>query len=59
MSNAAALRAMCLQAMAEHAAIEPRGFDTIRKRANLHDQIDDLLDDYALEVLVECDVAEA
>jgi hypothetical protein len=52
MSAADDLRAMCLQAMSEHAAIQPRGFDTIARRNDLHRQIDDLLDDYALESMV-------
>lgn len=52
MSTADDLRAMCLQAMGEHAAIQPRGFDSIAKRADLHRQIDDLLDDWALESLI-------
>ncbi len=53
MSNADDLRAMCLQAMQEHAAIRPRGFDTIAQRADLHKQIDELLDDYGLERMAE------
>lgn len=44
---------MTLYAMREHAAIEPRGFDSQRKRNDLHRQIDDLLDDYVLEAAVE------
>lgn len=52
-SNADDLHAMILHAMAEHAAIQPRGFDTIRAREHLHRQIDDMLDDYALEVLAD------
>ena len=53
MSNADDLRAMALQAMAEHAAIAPRGFDSIRRRDDLHRQVDDLIDDWALESLAE------
>jgi hypothetical protein len=51
--NADELRAMALHAMREHAAVEPRGFDSQRKRADLHRQIDDLLDDWVLEAAVE------
>lgn len=54
-SNADDLRAMCLQVMQEHAAIAPRGFDSIARRADLHRQWDDLYDEYALEVLVPTD----
>ena len=43
-----ALEAMVRHAMAEHAAIEPRGFDTIRERANLHRDIDMMLDEWAI-----------
>lgn len=57
MGNAADLRAMILQAMREHAAIAPRGFDTIRKRQDLHRQVDDMLDDYALESAFEAERA--
>jgi hypothetical protein len=53
MSAADDLRAMCLQAMSEHAAIRPRGFDTIARRADLHRQWDELYDDYVLELAVE------
>lgn len=53
MSSADDLKAMCLQAMREHAAIKPRGFDSRAKRASLHRQVDDLLDDYALESLID------
>ena len=53
MSNAADLRAMALQVMREHAAIQPRGFDSIKKRAELHRQWDELYDDYSLELLTE------
>jgi hypothetical protein len=53
MSAADDLRAMCLQAMREHAAIKPRGYDSIRARESLHRQIDELLDDWALERLVD------
>lgn len=53
MSTADDLRAMILQAMREHAAVAPRGFDSRRKREDLHRQVDDMLDDWALEVLTE------
>lgn len=53
MGNAAELRALMDKVMRNHAAIEPRGFDSQRKRAELHRQWDDLYDDYALEVLTE------
>lgn len=53
MSNAAELRALMDKVMRNHAAIEPRGFDSQRERAELHRQWDDLYDDYALEVLTE------
>lgn len=53
MSNTDDLRAMILQAMLEHGNIEPRGFDSIRRRNDLHRQVDDMLDDYALEILAE------
>lgn len=42
------LEAMVRHAMAEHAAIVPRGFDTIRERANLHRDIDMMLDEWAI-----------
>lgn len=58
MSNADDLRAMIMQAMLEHAAIEPRGFDSIRRRENLHRQIDDLYDDYELESIAEAPAAQ-
>lgn len=38
------LEAMIRYAMADHAAIRPRGFDTIRQRQELHKLIDELLD---------------
>ena len=53
MSNAADLHAMMLQVMLEHAAIQPRGFDSIRKRAELMAQWDDMYDDWLLERLAE------
>lgn len=42
------IKAKTLLLMAQHAAIEPRGFDTIRARAEIARQIDDLLDDWLL-----------
>ncbi len=52
-SNADDLRAMILQAMIEHATIQPRGFDSVKRRQELHRQIDDMFDDLALEILTE------
>lgn len=40
------LEAEVRKLMAAHAAIKPRGFDTIRQRDALHRRIDDLLDQY-------------
>lgn len=57
MSNAGELRAMIQQAMIAHAAIQPRGFDTIRRREDLHRQVDEMLDDYALELSAEMTVS--
>lgn len=37
--------AECVALMAEHAAIKPRGFNTIRERAIPHERIDHLLDE--------------
>ncbi len=51
--NAAELKVMIEQAMREHAAVAPRGFDSRKKRDHLHRQIDDMLDDWALESMVE------
>ena len=48
--------ALIWHAMAEHRAIEPRGFDTIKAREAIHRQIDDLYDELAilrLEVAAE------
>jgi hypothetical protein len=53
MGNAADLHAMMLQVMRDHAAIQPRGFDSIRARASLMAQWDDMYDDWLLESLVE------
>lgn len=55
MSNADDLRAMMLQIGRERAAIEPRGYDSIRKRAELAQQWDDLYEEYLLERMVEDD----
>ena len=49
------LRAMMLQIGRERAAIEPRGFDSIRQRAELAQQWDDLYEDYLLERMVDID----
>lgn len=59
MGNAAELRALIHVAMLEHAAIAPRGFDSVKRRESLQRQIDDMLDDYALEVAVEPATAQA
>lgn len=53
MGNAEDLEAMIRQAMREHLAIAPRGFDSQRKRADLHRQIDEMIDDWQLERLTE------
>lgn len=53
MSNADDLRPMFHQAMREHRQIQPRGFDSIKRRADLHRQIDDLFDDLELESIAE------
>lgn len=53
MSNADDLRAMMLQVMHEHAAVRPRGFDSIARRADLMRQWDELYEDYLLELAVE------
>ena len=55
MSNADDLRAMMLQIGRERAAIEPRGYDSIRKRADLARQWNDLYEEYLLERMVEDD----
>ena len=34
--------------MAAHAAIKPRGFDSIKERARLHRLVDTLLDEWSL-----------
>lgn len=39
--------------MSKHAAIQPRGFDTIRIRGQYHARIDTLLDEYAMRVQLE------
>lgn len=41
------LEARVRHLMARHAAIKPRGYDTIRARHELHSQIDELLDHHA------------
>lgn len=53
MSNADDLRAMCLQIGAELHATPARGFDTLRKRADLVAQWDDAYEDYLLELAAE------
>lgn len=57
MSNTDDLRALILQAMIEHATIQPRGFDSIRRRHELHRQIDEMYDDLALEMMAEVEPA--
>lgn len=52
MSAADDLRAMMLQIGRERAGIAPRGFDSIRRRAELADQWNDLYEDWLLERLV-------
>lgn len=44
----AAIRSKVLCLMVQHTAIAPRGFDSIRERADLHKRIDVLLDRHAL-----------
>ena len=41
------------KAMAEHAAIQPRGFDSIKARESLHRKIDAWFDEYAMRLDVE------
>ncbi|GAB3776728.1 hypothetical protein FB382_004378 [Nocardioides ginsengisegetis] len=58
--QAEAIEAMVRHAMAEHAALPDRGFDSARDRFRLRCQIDDLLDDHAelLEIVaLEAQVA--
>ncbi|MGZ4520142.1 MAG: hypothetical protein ACXVGA_04280 [Mycobacteriaceae bacterium] len=45
------LEAMIRHAMAEHAAIACRGFDSARDRLKLRNQIDAMLDEHALLLL--------
>lgn len=45
------LEALIRHAMADHAAIKPRGFDSARDRAKIHREIDSMLDHYAVLVL--------
>jgi hypothetical protein len=41
------IEAEARRTMAEHAAIEPRGWDSKRRRAELHEAVDVLLDQWA------------
>lgn len=41
------------RAMAAHAAIQPRGFDSIRERAELHIEVDFHLDEHRLLTSLE------
>lgn len=41
------------QRMAEHAAIKPRGWQTMKDREILHRRIDKLLDEWAMRMQVE------
>lgn len=43
------LEALVRHAMAEHAAIQPRGFDSIKARQRIHVEIDRLLDGWTIE----------
>lgn len=43
------LEALVRHAMAQHAAIEPRGFDSVKARNQLHVEIDRLLDGWTVE----------
>lgn len=46
------LESLIRHAMHEHASIEPRGFDSAKRRDQIHDEIDRLLDawTYLVEV---------
>jgi hypothetical protein len=46
--NAEWLEAEVRKEMARHAAIQARGFDSVRMRAAIHRGIDDLLDEWGL-----------
>lgn len=45
------LEALIRRTMFEHAAIKPRGFDSIKARARIHRMLDDMFDEHALLTL--------
>ena len=45
--NPARLEAEIRSAMFHHSQIKPRGFDSIRRRAEIHREVDQLLDRWA------------
>lgn len=47
------LTARIREAMARHAAIEPRGFDSVKEREALHAEIDALLDELSTEQVTQ------
>ena len=51
--NPKRLEAEVRAAMWHHSQIKPRGFDSIRRRAEIHREIDDLLDRWAVSRLME------
>ena len=51
--NPKRLEADVRAAMWHHSQIKPRGFDSIRRRAEIHREIDDLLDRWAVSRLME------
>jgi hypothetical protein len=50
LTDPATIEARCRRLMAEHAAIEPRGWDSDDKRADLRELIDAWLDAWLAEV---------
>ena len=51
--NPKRLEAEVRAAMWHHSQIKPRGFDSTRRRAEIHREIDDLLDRWAVSRLME------